>query len=331
MSAYDDETYRDLFGLTQKKDRAYADKLVDALGRIDRALLPGAQTHPLLASIARGAAALDDLCVLVESGTERERLDALDALGHIFAALPEGAPAPVLARLRKQLHMCAGSGADATTTALFAKVLALGRDEALLHEQLRRLADEDPGVVAAAARLCGFGRHRPAVPLLVALVSPAHFIESRAAIWALGEIGDEAALPALTQALSNALRVVDVVIALGKIGSITSVGSITPLVLSGTPDQRDAGYRALAWILDGHRGDAAVLDELFRTLRGLIEAQLASAEPLSGSTRFHMLLCLARMGVTLDEARVRHHLRLGVDDGVAPLAQFFARRGPASR
>ncbi len=164
-----------------------------------------------------------------------------------------------------------------------------------------------------------------------ALVSPARFVESRAVLWALGEIGDPAALPALQRAVAHAFRVVDAVVALGKIGDVAAVGTITPLLLSGTPEERDAGYRALAWIFDRHRADRAALAELFRTLRGLIETQLAADEPLSGSTRFHMLLCLARMGVVLDEPRVRQHLRLGVDDDVAPLAQFFARRAPTKR
>jgi len=326
MSAYDDETYRDLFGLDRKSERAFADKLVAALARIDRALLPGAQTHPLLDVIAQGASGVDALCAMVERGTERERLDALDALGHVFAALPEGAPAgaPALARLRA----CLAKEPSPTTAALFAKVLALGGDERLLQEQLRRLADVDSGVVAAAARLCGFGRYKPAVPVLVQLVSPARFVESRAVIWALGEIGDDAALPVLQRAVANAFRVVDAVIALGKLGNVAAVGTITPLLLSGPPDERDAGYRALAWILDGHRDDGAALGALFKTLRGIIEMQLAGDEPLSGSARFHMLLCPARMGVTLDEPRVKQHLRVGVDDDAGPLAQFFARRAP---
>jgi HEAT repeat protein len=316
-----------VFGLSQRSERAFADKLVDALSRIDRALLPAAQTHPLLSAIAEGAASVDALVGLVEQGTAQQRLDALDALAHVFAALPEGAPLPALVRLRAAL----GREASPAVVALFAKVLAIGQDDVLLREQLRRLADPDPGVVAAAARLCGFGRVRAAVPALVELVSPARFVESRAVLWALGEIGDPAALPALQRAVAHAFRVVDAVVALGKIGDVAAVGTITPLLLSGTPEERDAGYRALAWTLDRHRADRAALAELFRTLRGLIETQLAADEPLSGSTRFHMLLCLARMGVVLDEPRVRQHLRLGVDDDVAPLAQFFARRAPPRR
>jgi hypothetical protein len=327
MSAYDDETYRDVFGLQKKSERAFADKLVAALARIDRALLPGAQTHPLLAAITQGAASIDELCGLVERGTERERLDALDALAHVFAALPDGAPPEALARLRAGL----ARETAPQTVALFAKVLAIGQDAAFLREQVRRLADPDPGVVAAAARLLGFGRFRAAVPVLVELVSPARFVESRAVVWALGEIGDDVALPALQRAVAQSFRVVDAVVAIGKIGNIAAVGTLTPLLLSGTPEERDAGYRALAWILDHHRDDAAVLSALAKTLRALIETQFASDEPLSGSTRFHMLLCLARLGVVLDEARVKQFLRVGLDDDAGSLAQFFARRAPAAR
>jgi hypothetical protein len=86
------------------------------------------------------------------------------------------------------------------------------------------------------------------------------------------------------------------------------------MIVAGAPEQKDAAVRALAMILDHHRHDGAVLSELFASLVTLIESQLASEQALSGSTRFFMLMCLARLGHPLDEARVRRYLRLGLDD-----------------
>ena len=86
--------------------------------------------------------------------------------------------------------------------------------------------------------------------------------------------------------------------------------------------------RALAMILDHHRNQQKNLGELFSQVKNLIETQLASSmAELSGSTRFHMLLCLARMGVTLDPARVRRPLQLGVDDSEASaVAKVFEKK-----
>jgi HEAT repeat protein len=327
LLALPEEAWRDIFGLRKKADRDYGERLVSALQKIDRGLLPKAAPHPLEAQIARGSAALDELFVLLESGDERSWFDALDALAHVLFAMAQEAPvAPAtLDRVRAQLARTKESPDQA---ALVMKTLAVARDERVLREQLTRLADDDPGVVATAARLLGLGRYAPAARVLRELVSPTRFYESRAVIWALGEIGDPAVLPALYRSLAQAFRVVDCLIAIGKIGQITSVGEIMPMVLSGAPEQRDAGWRALAMILDHHRNAAAPLGEIFSTLKGLIEAQLASSTAeLSGSTRFHMLLCLARMGMPLDAARVRRYLQLGVDESEASaVAKVFEKR-----
>lgn len=323
LQALPEEVWRDLFGLARKADRDFGEKLVSALHKIDRALLPPAATHPCQAEIAKGAAGLDTLLSTLETGTEREWFNALDALAHVFLALTatdttSGAagrvPSSSLARLRQQLS----PALNADRQALVAKTLAIGRDDEVLREQLLRLADSDPGMVATAARLLGLGRYPPASAVLRELVSPQRFYESRAVIWALGEIGDPAVLPALYRSLAQAFRVVDCLIAIGKIGQITSVGELTPMILQGAPEQRDAAWRALAMILDHHRNNAKDLGQIFSSLKGLIEAQLNSPRlELSGAARFHMLLCLARMGVTLDPARVRLYLRLGVDDAEA--------------
>jgi hypothetical protein len=319
LQALPEEVWRDLFGLVKRADRDWGNRVVAALQKIDRALLPPAATHPYESHIARGAAALPELLDLIEQGTEREWFNALDAAAHICFAIVSGddhavVDKQVIARLRAQLKR---TDLSSDQLGLVAKTLAIARDHGVLSEQLHRLADPDPGVVATAARLLGLGRYAPASRILRELVSPERFYESRAVIWALGEIGDPDVLPALYRALAQAFRVVDCLIAIGKIGQLTSVGQLTPLILAGPPEQKDAAVRALAMILDHHRHDGKPLGELFASLQNLIEVQLAGDQPLSGSTRFHMLLCLARMGQPLDEARVRRYLRLGVDDDAA--------------
>jgi HEAT repeat protein len=330
LQALPEETFRDVFGLTSRADRAFADKLVTTLQKIDRGLLPPASTHPYEQHIAAGRAGIPALLTLLSTGREQEWFNALDALAHICFALSAGdsddnAPVPVevFEALRVQLRRPDINGEH---QALVIKTLAIARDPVVLREQLTRLTDPDPGVVATAARLLGLGRFKPAAPLLRELISPERFYESRAVIWALGEIGDQDTLPFLYRALAQAFRVVDTAIAIGKIGQLSSVGQLTPLVLQGAEEQRDAGYRALAMILDHHRNEQKPLADLFSTLRGFIEAQLGSGMALSGSTRFHMLLCLARMGYPLDAARVRRYLQLGLDDDAVGVASIFQKR-----
>lgn len=332
LQALPEETWKDLFGLVKRSDRDFGNRVVTALGKIDRALLPPAATHPYESHIARGAAALPELLDLIETGTEREWFNALDATAHLCFAVTAADAADaagavvdkqVIARLRAQLKR---NDLNADQLALVTKTLAIACDHGVLHEQLHRLADPDPGVVATAARLLGLGRYGPAARILRELVSPERFYESRAVIWALGEIGDPDVLPALYRSLAQAFRVVDCLIAIGKIGQLPSVGQLTPLILVGPPEQKDAAVRALAMILDHHRHDGKPLGELFASLKNLLEVQLAGDVPLSGSTRFHMLLCLARMGFALDEARVRRYLQLGVDDDAGTVTSVLAKR-----
>jgi hypothetical protein len=332
LQALPEETWTDLFGLSKRSDREFGDRLVTALSKIDRGLLPPASSHPFEGFIARGTEALPELLTMLETGTEREWFNALDAVAHIcFAITSAGSDGAtggavdgaIIGRLRAQLKR---PDLSIDQLALVTKTLAIARDHGVLHEQLHRLADSDPGVVASAARLLGLGRYAPASRILRELVSPERFYESRAVIWALGELGDPDVLPTLYRALAQAFRVVDCTIAIGKLGQLTSVGQLTPLVLVGAPEQRDAAVRALAMILDHHRHEQKPLGDLFASLKGLIEAQLGSGMALSGSTRFHMLLCLARMGVTLDEPRIRRSLQLGIDDDAAAVASVFHKK-----
>jgi HEAT repeat protein len=313
LLALPEETYRDLFQLVKRADVDYVDQLVTALGKIDRALLPVAAPHPLSRQIGVGAPAIGSLLDLLEQGSEREWFDALDALAHIMFAIVEGGgvvDGSARARLKAQLK-----GKSGDQVALVVKALAIARDDGLLSEQLHRLADDDPGVVAAAARLLGLGAYRPAARLLAEMLSPQRMFESRAIIWALGELGDPVALPRLRQSIENGFRVPECLQAMAKIGDITVLGGIYPVLVSGPVDQRDAGYRALAVVLDKHRGDSQPLAEVFGRLTTLIDQQLHDPSlSLSSGTRFAMLLSLARMGVTLDPGKVRRHLEVAVDD-----------------
>lgn len=304
------------------KEAAFAHELVEALGKVDRALLPAAAWHPFSGLVAAGAGGVERLLTLAEGNNLQKKLDALDALAHVL--LYQGGTPRAFARLRDMLVR----EQDPAIAACIVKCLAIGGEVRLMAEQLVRLADEDPAMVATAARLLGLGRYAPAVAVLRNLVSPARMYESRSVIWALGEMGDASALKELHHALTQGFRTVDVLIAVGKIGQLASVPYVTPMLLDGLAEQRDAAYRALAMILDHNRDVLEPMDEIRHGLARLVLAQLDGNDlTLSGSTRFHMLLCLARLGEDLDVARVRRYLGLNLkDDEAGGVASFFKSR-----
>lgn len=300
---FDDATMARVLAVKSPKDRAFVDELVSMLATLDRGLLQPAAHHPFAHLLALGVRGIDPLLDAFDKGDPRQQRDALDALAHLIVGTSGGTSAPQ--RLKAALR----ATQDVELAALLEKTLALAGDESTLFEQMKRLTDDDPGVVASAARLLGFGRYAPAVPALKALVSPERIYESRWVIWALGEIGDASALPALEIALAHAFRVVDCLIAMGKIGRITSIPQLTPHLVGGFGEQKDAAVRALAMILDTNRDDKSAIAPLRAQLGSLLERELAdAAAPLPGSTRFHMLLCLARLGHKLDETRVKKYL-----------------------
>ena len=323
MQAFSEDAYRNKLGLKNPQEVGLAEEIVDALGKMDRALLPAAAGHPMAEYIARGNEAVTELCAMLNQDDLRTTYDAMDALAHIFVYAK--ASDETILHIRTFLD-----SDDLMLSTLTAKVLAIGNDEPFLHEQLSRLADEDPGLVATAARLLGLGRYKPSVPVLRALVSPDRIFESRDVIWALGEIGEPDALETLNYALGSAFRTVDCLIAMGKIGKVTSIPKIMPMIETGLAEQRDAAYRALAMILSSKANRELVqgIDELVTGLPTLIRAQLQElGENLSPSTRFHMLLCLARLGQKLDSGEFRTYLGMKLKkEQMTGVQAFFAGR-----
>lgn len=313
--AIDDVTMTRVLGLKKQAERDFVEALVAALGKMDRALLPPPATHPFASLIAQGPRGIDPLLEVFEkshaSGDTHQMANALDALAHVLLGTRDtGAQERLKAALK--------TTEEVEVAALLEKTLAIAGDDQTLVEQLKRLGDDDPAIVATAARLLGFGRYRPAVPALKALVSPERFYESRWVIWALGEIGDPSALPALEIALAHAFRVVDCLIAIGKIGQLTSIPALTPHLVAGVSEQKDAAVRALAMILDKNRDEARYIGALRDQLASMIERDLADPNaPLSASTRFHMLLCLGRLGHKLDESRVKKYLGVSLAPAAA--------------
>ena len=139
--AFSEDAYRNKLGLNNPAEIGLAEEIVTALSELDRALLPGAATHPYAALIAQGNKGVSELCDLLDKEDLRTSYDALDALGHIFVYAPASDDA--ILKIRSLLD-----AEDTMLSTLAAKILAIGNDHVFLHEQLSRLADEDPDVDA---------------------------------------------------------------------------------------------------------------------------------------------------------------------------------------
>ena len=321
---FDDETYRKIFGIQNVNDIQFSESIIETLAGIDRALLPKPAEHPLSAEISEGERSIQKLLDMLTVDDVQKSLDAIDALAHIF--LYAKTTKQQRAQLGEAVAHFRSNKSDDPRIAMGLKTLAIAQDESLMLSQLERLSDEDPGVVASAARLLGFGRFALAEPALRGLVSPERLFESRAVIWALGEIGSRASLPALEYALSSGFRTVDCMIAMGKIGAIESVPKLLPMMIGGLPKQVDAAYRALSMLLNTNR-DLAKNAAFRSSLVPLLLNDLGDdAKPKSGSIRFHMCLCLARMGETLNASTVRRFLGISIsDEAASDMARFFIR------
>jgi hypothetical protein len=294
---YSAEVYRDIFGVTDPNDVALAETFIKYAAKADAALLPAGGTHPCADLIREGMRSTATLLAYLGAPPPGcSALDAADALVQIYEGLP--APAEVRDALRERFHHAESDEERAAYTQALAR---LG-DEELLSVNQTMLSADDPSIVRGAATILGLGRYRPAVPVLRLLVSPKRFVESDAVIWALGEIGDEAAVPELERALLAQFRMPEVLRALGAIGSLNSVPLLLNYLKPGYEPVQEAAYAALAMLLARQRDNLMALRDVRPTLIFGIRGQLEKEH--TPSCKLAMLLCLARLGEKLDRAVV---------------------------
>ena len=150
------------------------------------------------------------------------------------------------------------------------------------------------------------------------------FVESRAIIWALGEIGTDDAIPQLTLCLSESFRPVDALIALGKIGNIGTIGLIVPYILKGVGEARSMALRSLSMILEKYSDIADGVEELRMSLAQMLRTIVLEDE--DRTSRFYAMLCLARIGEKMDQAQVRQALDMSISkDQMSSFQSFFMR------
>lgn len=314
-----------LVGADQKDEVLFTERLLAALGKISPDLLPTTIDHPLADAILEGESAFPRLLELAEAdGDDPTRAAALDAIGEIVSR--RYATHELVLGLERILST-ARSEAVAT---LAAKALALSGNAGFLEMQRRFLASDEPSQLRISARLLGYGRYTPAVPLLLERLDSGDLAVADVIIWALGEIGDPSALPKLHRLLDLSVQSEPVIEALGKIGDASSAVRLLPVLLEGLGPQRELAAHALAKI--ARKNDGRLMDEAFDgmlkdALRGVLES-----DP-SRLARFHALVAYSLLGGTLEPARVLTALggRLEASE-LDAVSSFYARPkggGPA--
>ncbi|TNE46162.1 MAG: hypothetical protein EP343_24725 [Deltaproteobacteria bacterium] len=314
---FNPEIYRSFFGVEEEQDIQFAEEMLDAVGAIDRALVPRAGQHPYMEQIKQGAEGLSDLLGYLEEpmpGTAKG--DVLDAFAYIFLNMEE-VPQNALDAVRELLK-------DSTFGPLAARTLAIGQDQAFLTDMMQGFASDDPGEVASTAMLMGYGRFRPALPALLGLLSPMRFVESRAIIWALGELAAEEAIPHLTQCLAEGFRIDDALIALGKIGNVGTVGLLVPYIMQGETESRAMALRALSMVLENYNDSEDAMEELSEHLHEMLNH--IALEDKNRTSRFYALLCLGRLGEKMDQAQIRQALDMSIaDEQMSSFQRFFVK------
>lgn len=314
---FNPEIYRSFFGVTEESEIQFAESMLEALGSIDRALVPRAGNHPYMEQIKQGNEGIPGLLEKLDAPIEGTATgDVLDALAYIFLNTP--APPEAIEAIRRYLN-------DKVFGGLAARTLAIGQDHAFLTDMLGGFASEDPGEVASTAMLMGYGRFKPAVPALTGLLSPMRFVESRAIIWALGEIGANEAIPQLTLCLAESFRPVDALIALGKIGNVGTIGLIVPYILQGIGEPRTMALRALSMVLEKNADIADEVVELKKSLSEMLRT--IALEDEDRTARFYAMLCLSRLGEKMEQAQIRQALNMSISkDQMSSFQSFFMRK-----
>jgi HEAT repeat protein len=311
----------DLLRLEDPAQRQFAQRLAPALEKIDPALAPRALVHPHQEEIAQGSASFPTLLEALRSAPDDvARVAALDALDRILMR------APASRELVDALEKLLGQAQSTEVATTCARALARTGDEGFLRQQVAFLGSESLVEVRLAARLLGIGRYRPALPVLLSLLRPDRAAALDAVVEALGELGDEGALPALHAMLERFVQPLAVIAALGKIGARASVLRLLPVVVEGPEDARRAAAEALARVAaatGGTLGDPALQRTVKETLTKVVDRDPNLA------VRFFALLAAARLGARFEPNHLLAALGGGLaDEEVKALGALLPRATP---
>jgi len=287
---------RELVGAKAPEQVRFTDQVLATLAKISPTLVPKLFSHPYADAIMDGVSSLTTLVDLLNKAkSDDERAAIVDAMAEVF--IRENATKPAIDAVNKLFET---SKSEQVVT-LAARALAVANDPGFLEQQRNFLASKEPTDLRRAALLLGYGRHAAAVPALLDVLRDDQMAIADVVIWALGEIGDPAALPKLHRLLNANIRVSDVLDAVGKIGDATSAVRLLPILVEGAQDHREKAAQAMAKI--ARNNDGVLLDaELTTSVRLVLERIIDKDD--SRLARFHAIVAFSLLGGALDPKRV---------------------------
>lgn len=290
---------------------------LNAVSDIGEDLIPEFLDHPYANHIMAGPIAFDDLMKRLDSaGNDTETAEIVDAICEIIERYTE--TPEVVAKLRS----LSTHPSDLVVACTF-RGLALARDEEFLSYQHQILGSDRPEFVRSAVIFIGLGRYERALPTLLSLIRPSNMSMVPSILWALGEIASEATLPTLHAMLEERIMAMDVIVALGKIGSASSIPLLLGVLSFGTVGERECAARAVGLIALQNAGDLGpeLEDGAKKVLLRIIDS-----DP-DRRTRYFALTAYAYLGGKLPQNRVFRSLGAELPDtDVPPMAAFFTQR-----
>ena len=310
----------ELLGAGGAAEVKFTDQVATALAKISPELLPQIDSHPLADTIARGAGALDELCAQLAAGDDEEQqaliIDAICAI-----IVKDYATETAVATLQTVMR----DSESALLASNAARGLALAGEAGFLELQRGLLLSDSPSDQRIAAKLVGYGKYDRAVPQLRALLRPDHLAVLSAAVWALGEIGSDAALADLHAMLDAHVQSVAVIEALGKIGAVTSLPRLLSLLTEGDGEQSEKAAQAIAKIVRANDGRIAI-DAVDNALRIALERMIDSSD--KPKTVFFCIVAYGLLGGHLTPQRIIKGLGAGLaKEDVGAIAAFYTIPG----
>lgn len=314
----------DLLGTRTPEQTDFARRLLEALKRSLPELVPRALEHPYQAEISLGVGGLPGLlAALAAKAPVPAQVAALDAIARVGEHHPLSKE--VMSALRKAL----AEAKDPEVASVAARALAVGRDPEFLAQQRAFLGSTDLAQLRISARLLGYAKDPVAAPVLLELLTLDRTAVADVIIWALGQIGDEAAVPRLHAFLERSIHPEVVLAALGHIGARLSVMRTLPVLLEGPTPLREAAAEALARIIqkqEGRLGDR----ELGRSVLEVL-GKVWPSDP-SKRVRFWAMLGYAGLGGHLAPNEILTALGGGLTDkDLEAVGNLLTQRAPSPK
>ena len=205
----------------------------------------------------------------------------------------------------------------------FAVLRAIGKSrQPYLIAGFTSLLDKPiPEVINSALIVLGYAKYIPALPAIKWVITQENMLTVPAAIWAIGEIGDNTGLDILIEAYKNNKYIHDVILAIGKIGYRHGLAYLCMTL-------RDSGDSALRYhaVLGIFNTVVKNHEQKFDSLFPFLENSLQDIFP---PIRAVSLTIIGLLGKTLTKAQIDEVFEIQSkikDEDLTDMAKFFMRR-----